>query len=326
MYATGGIAFHYAIENSSDTRSVAATVTANYAQATLDGLRTATTYSVWAVATTADGSTYASETATFTTPQPTATPALGKPWAELPAYDASVTEISHFITDAGRTSDGYAPRNYAMGYDKQKKAALWVAYPLHSFYTKGNSSERQYSADPSLGKTEQMVDGVSAPYNRGHQLPNADRRVSNMANKQISYYSNMTPQNSSFNGGAWEKLESSVRNNICSDTLYVVTGCHFDSGYTTTTDKGGYKCPVPTQYYKVLLRTKDGATGKRVADCPASELQCIGFWYEHTTSGSQTAASCAASVADIERKVGFTFFENVPDAPKTIYSTSDWNL
>ena len=64
-----------------------------------------------------------------------------------------------------------------MGYDKAKKAALWAAYPLHAYYTAPNASkERAYSADPSLGKTEQMVGGVGAPYNKGHQVPNADRQ------------------------------------------------------------------------------------------------------------------------------------------------------
>lgn len=68
-----------------------------------------------------------------------------------------------------------------------------------------------YSADPSLGKTEQMVGGVGAPYNKGHQVPNADRKVSNLANKQISYYSNMTPQLATFISGAWGTLENRVR-------------------------------------------------------------------------------------------------------------------
>lgn len=88
-----------------------------------------------------------------------------------------MTEICHYITDVAATGNGSYPRNFAMGYDKAKKAALWAAYPLHAYYTAPNASkERAYSADPSLGKTEQMVGGVGAPYNKGHQVPNADRK------------------------------------------------------------------------------------------------------------------------------------------------------
>lgn len=249
------------------------------------------------------------------------------PWAELPTKNSSVTELCHFITDVASTAEGYAPRNYAMGYDKSKKAALWAAYPLHDYYTKSNATvERDYASDPLLGPTEQMYGGVPTPYNRGHQVPNADRKVSNLANRQISYFSNMTPQLSGLNSGVWSTLENKVRGWICADTLYVVTGCHFDGTQSNVTDNGGYECPVPTQYYKVLLRTRSGSTGKRVADCEESELICIGFWYEHSTQISQTPSGCAMSVTDIERKCGFSFFANVPNAPKSSYSRSDWGL
>ncbi len=264
---------------------------------------------------------------------PSPVPAFERSWAELPARDNSLTEIAHYITDVSlRTADGEYIRNYAMGYDKTKKAALWAAYPLHdihlSAYGGASVTERDYDFDPALEATEQMYKGVSLPYNKGHQVPNADRRMSNAANAQISYYSNMTPQIGTFNSGAWGTLEGKVRANVCADTLYVVTGCHFGADYTTTTDNGGYDCAVPTHYYKVLLRTRDGATGKSVAECSAEELQCIGFWYDNIDNSekTQTATGCAMSVEAIEAKVGFTFFVNVPNAPKSSFSTSDWEL
>ena len=133
------------------------------------------------------------------------------PWAELPAADESLTEICHIITDVARTSEGYYPRNYTMSYDKAKRLALWAAYPLHSCYTQGISRERHWGYDPTLAPGEQMAGGVSAPYNRGHQVANADRRVSNLANDQISYYSNLTAQRSNFNSGVWAALEGRVR-------------------------------------------------------------------------------------------------------------------
>lgn len=65
---------------------------------------------------------------------------------------------------------------------------------------------------------------------------------------------------------------------------------------------GGNPCPVPTHYYKVLLRTKQGTTGQPVTTLAADELQCIGFWYEQTTDKAQTPDGCAVSVAEIEAK------------------------
>ena len=160
-----------------------------------------------------------------------------------------------------------------MGYDKAKKAALWAAYPLHAYYTAPNASkERAYSADPSLGKTEQMVGGVGAPYNKGHQVPNADRKVSNLANKQISYYSNMTPQLATFNSGAWGTLENRVRGWMCADTLYVerdviLTGQRVRRP-TTAATRAPYRhiitryCCAPSRAHGT---TRNHACGRRTA-------------------------------------------------------------
>ena len=113
---------------------------------------------------------------------------------------------------------------------------------------------------------------------------------------------------------------------MCIRDSYVVTGCYFDGTEGTTTDNGGNPCPVPTHYYKVLLRTKQGTTGQSVTTLAADELQCIGFWYEQTTDKTQTPDGCAVPVTEIEAKCGFEFFVNVPNAPKSSYSPGEWGL
>ena len=71
----------------------------------------------------------------------------------------------------------------------------------------------------------------------------------------------MTPQLNRLNQDMWANLEAKVRAQICNDTLYVVTGCYYANTNTTTTDRDGKVCPVPTNYFKVLLRTRTGTTG-----------------------------------------------------------------
>ena len=208
------------------------------------------------------------------------------PWAELPAADKSLTEICHIITDVARTSEGYYPRNYTMGYDKAKRLALWAAYPLHSCYTQGISRERHWGYDPTLAPGEQMTGGVSAPYNRGHQVANADRRVSNLANDQISYYSNMTAQRSNFNSGVWAALEGRVRGWMCADTLYVVTGAAFKS--TKTIDNANGPIAVPSHCWKVLLRQR-GNQNRQISQFKADELKAIGFVFTNDDAGAATS-------------------------------------
>ena len=237
------------------------------------------------------------------------------PWAELPAADKSLTEICHIITDVARTSEGYYPRNYTMGYDKAKRLALWAAYPLHSCYTQGISRERHWGYDPTLAPGEQMTGGVSAPYNRGHQVANADRRVSNLANDQISYYSNMTAQRSNFNSGVWAALEGRVRGWMCADTLYVVTGAAFKS--TKTIDNANGPIAVPSHCWKVLLRQR-GNQNRQISQFKADELK----------GAATSIESAVRSVKEIEELTGFKFFRNldpaVADAVKSQKNLADW--
>ena len=115
---------------------------------------------------------------------------------------------------------------------------------------------------------------------------------------------------------------------MCADTLYVVTGAWFDPNrtphYAYDTKGQGKACPVPTHYWKVLLRSKSGNTGKPLRELPASELQSIGFWMDHDDKNSWNVASSACSVREIERHTGFTFFVNVPDAPKSTWDGTLW--
>ena len=174
-------------------------------------------------------------------------------------------------------------RNYSLCFDKKLRVAHWVAYPLHASYIGSLDRSEAWAPDPKIPQQCQPALWLGGyqngnVYNRGHQIPSNDRTTVEEMNKQTFYASNMTPQRGQFNQNMWAALEAKVRSYVCPDTLYVVTGCYFANLDESTKDKAGNVCPVPTNYFKVLLRTRDGATGKRIADCKASELKAIGFW------------------------------------------------
>ena len=252
-------------------------------------------------------------------------------WAEMPA---KVENANWEYGYHDKLPSNNALRNYSFCFDKEKYCALWVAYPLHKCYIEGNghrTDDWEYDPcciddkyEPNLRNAYYPQGGSSYSHSRGHQLPSADRLASNEDNATTFYYTNMTPQLQSLNGGTWETLENNIRNNwMCSDTLYVVTGAHFAPGYGYAYDnKGsGKACAVPTHYYKVILRTKSGNSGKWVGECSADELKCVGFWFDH----ADKAPRQMMSVAEIERKTGHTFFPNVPNAPKSTYKASEWS-
>ncbi len=261
------------------------------------------------------------------------------PLAELPVYSSTDNIITHY-----GYINGIRVRNYTMLFDTEKHAALWVAYPLHQCYRGSSGRTEAWAADPQIATEDQAkvyssYDGdiyyYYKNYSRGHQIPSGDRTVNNEINAQTFYASNMTPQNSTFNSEIWGSLENKVRNNICNDTIYVVTGCYFADGYATTKDaaygsnygSGSKSCPVPTHYYKVLLRTRDGNTGKAIGQCSPNELIAIGFWLEHRDDYPSTiSANYCVSVEEIEQKTGFTFFPSVDNEVKQQCNPSDWGL
>ena len=244
-------------------------------------------------------------------------------WAELPAEEnnSDYYYAYHMIPDKGNGK----VRNFAVCYSKELGCPVWVASPMHSYYTAKNTSRSDaYGPDPVIPASIQVHkrDG----YTRGHMLGSSDRLVSRGANEQAFYYSNIAPQLSSgFNtgGGVWNNLEEYCDGLLCADTLYMVNGCYWENY-----NKKSSGTVIPTHYYKVLLRTKNGNSGKWVVNCSASELKCVVFMVEHNSNQHKVEPhrGMMMSVAELERMTGHTFFPNVPNAPKDTFNASDWGM
>ncbi len=241
-------------------------------------------------------------------------------WAEMPLVKENDGNlyVTHMTKASGKTM-----RNYSMCYDPDVKAALWIAYPLHDCYTrKAVDRTDAWGYDPLIPAKYQvnMEKGMSNGYDRGHQVASADRLASYDMNSQTFYYTNMTAQvGAGMNQDIWNNLENMIRNEyICRDTLYVVTGCVMttedDTQVKWVDNRNGGKVAVPKAYFKVLLSTKEGNTGKAVDN---SNAMTIGFWYENRSYGNiNPRESDAKSVDEIERLTGFTFFPHISDEIK----------
>ena len=105
-----------------------------------------------------------------------------------------------------------------------------------------------------------------------------------------------------------------------------MTGAYFGNS-NTTTDGAGQTVALPSNYFKVLLRTRSGNTGKAIQDCTASELISIGFWVNQENYGNiAPPTSICTTVADIEAKTGFTFFPMVDASVKKQNVPSIWGI
>jgi DNA/RNA endonuclease G (NUC1) len=229
-------------------------------------------------------------------------------------------------------------RNYTVCFSANHHCPVWVAAPRHSSYESGASRTDAYAQDPQIPSNIQYSSKTTGGgCNKGHMLGSAERLSSTATNKQVFYYSNIAPQYSStFNtgGGAWNNLEDHIDGLVCADTLYTVIGCYFDT-YTDKYGNTGRPARIafggrndvsrPTMFYYALLRTKSGNTGRSVKECSASELQCAAFVICHEQDkGHKPQVKDMISIEELEALTGFTYFENVPNAPKGTFNASDW--
>ncbi len=262
-------------------------------------------------------------------------------WAEQPSFRKGTDYYysEHICAGGERARNGNAMRNFSVCYSANHHCPYWVAGPMHICYRGGSGRNDSYRPDPGIpADFQQYGKSYSGGCNKGHMIASNERTSTPATNKQVFYYSNIAPQYSStFNtgGGAWNNLEDKVNDYWCTDTLYQVVGCYFDT-YTdaygkTATPKsaecGGQDTSIPTMFYMVLLRTKAGNSGKSVMQCSANELKCVAFVMRHTMEkGHEPEAKDMISVAELESITGFTYFPNVPNAPKTTFKASEWGL
>lgn len=251
-------------------------------------------------------------------------------WAELLGEE----ENADFYYAYYMCANAPTVRNYTVCFSKELCGPIWVAYPMHKYYTDGDvgrNEEWQYgpvvptNVQPYLKSSYKP----SGSYSRGHMLASNDRQSSVAINEQTYYFTNMSPQiQNGFNGGIWKDLEISCHNMICSDTLYMVTGAYFANRNTTCQDnsKPAKTVAVPTNFYKVLIRSKAGNTGKPLWELSADEIECAGYWFDHKSYSGVKPSQFIKSVEWIEQQTGQTFFPNVPQAPKNKLDTSFWKI
>lgn len=225
-------------------------------------------------------------------------------WMELPQDNCSgdVHWVRHYMTISGKRM-----RNWSAAYSYTDKISYWVAYPLNKGL-KGPQSGRtnEWAYDPEVPTQYQYnVSSIFSGYDRGHQLPSADRNVNSEVNASTYYSTNMTPQNGGFNQHIWQVLEQDVRSwATASDTLYVLTGAVRGS-------KTSNGVNVPSAYFKALLRYSSAKT------IGVDGYVGIGFWFDHAEYSSYSnymksiTRDMAISLSDLEKLLGYELFPNL---------------
>jgi len=315
---------------------------------TLNSLSFGTTYYYRAYITTSAGTTYGSvksfttsspSTATgdsdadtfarsmlanYEMPATTVTLQKGTPYhstanetyGSTKAYIFNPASTSQIVVTHTFSYGGKTLRNYSMLFDKNKRCALWTAFVMHATEYKDNSVGRNqaWDYDPAITKSWQpdLSSSYDGDYDRGHQVASNERQTTVEQNKQTFYYSNMTPQFGTLNQGQWGALETKVQTAAKSitgrDSLYVVTGPIFGSSPSTTKDASNVACPIPSGYFKCLMKCSFDTNGQMTA-----AVGCA--YYFGTNSSNETWT--LKTIDEIESMTGFDFYANVPSTYQT---------
>ena len=164
------------------------------------------------------------------------------------------------------TNDTIVREIYTLSSDDLTKVADWVPYRVTPDSI-GPSPDRDWQADPWLSVDEtlkpQDYEGADAALHtdRGHQAPLASFAGTPFA-AETNILSNITPQASALNQGAWGKIEDQERvlAKRLNTAVYVVTGPLYER-LMKPLPNGPALHRVPSGYWKVVALTDGRMAG-----------------------------------------------------------------
>lgn len=151
---------------------------------------------------------------------------------------------------------------YVISYNKYKRIPNWVSWKLEpqNFGNSGRTNNFQQDTDLEnyLTKTNQKLHAVTPDeykgscFDRGHQIPSADRTTSVEDNSETFQMSNMIPQTAYLNRIIWENLESYTRTLVKNQNkkVYIIAGPIYDEDFGNIGPNKDIK--VPSKEFKII--------------------------------------------------------------------------
>ena len=228
----------------------------------------------------------------------------------IPLYNIKVTNIPLLEIPKTNTKDKIINHvGYSLLYNEIHEQANWVAYELTKDETnKIFDRTNKFLVDQSVKSGSATdKDYENSGYDRGHLAPASDMGWSEITMEESFYYSNMSPQDPSFNRGIWKKSEELIRAwAIENNSLYIATGPILSNNLQTI---GPNKVSVPNYYYKVIL------------DYSEPGIKGIGFILPNIGS-KEELQNYAVSIDSVESLTGIDFFPLLDDDQETLIEKS----
>lgn len=156
--------------------------------------------------------------------------------------------------------------DYVISYNKERRSPNWVAWKVDAQSLGPAKRLNKFEQDEELQKY--LKQDTKAPpavtpddyrqscFDRGHQVPSADRTSSSQSNQATFVMSNMLPQTPYLNRYLWEQFEHHTRELVAEGkTVYAIAGPVYDQDFGAIGPNNDI--PVPSKIFKVLI-VKEG--------------------------------------------------------------------
>ncbi|GIV30145.1 MAG: endonuclease [Bacteroidia bacterium] len=211
-------------------------------------------------------------------------------------YKESVKDIFQYFPSVNKTDVIINHTYYSLSYDTIHHLAKWAIYQLNKEMLDNKTEERKnkFFPDPLLPAITQLdKDYKNSGFDKGHLVPANDMSFSGIAMQESFYYTNVAPQEPSFNRGIWKRLEEQTRKWAGQyPSLVVVCGAILSD---TLPVMGIHQISVPYYFYKII------------ACLSCKEPNAIGFIMPNRKS-EKTIRYYAVSVDSIEKITHIDFF------------------
>jgi endonuclease G len=152
-------------------------------------------------------------------------------------------------------------RQYVISYNRSRRSPNWVAWHLQAsdIGTVGRSNQfnkdpdlEQYLASTGIDNAVDTREYNGSCFDRGHQIPSADRTSTDTDNQETFLTSNIVPQTKYLNRVIWEHLEQYTRDQIMKQNLeaYVIDGPIYDEDFGAIGPN--HDIPVPSKNFKII--------------------------------------------------------------------------
>ena len=206
---------------------------------------------------------------------------------------------------------------YVVGFNDKTHNPDWTMHRITAENLNGPKTKRteDFRHDPQVPRSAELEDYRGSGWSRGHMVPAADMKWSATAMSESFLLSNIVPQDSKNNSGAWNRIEEQVRRWAKGEkSLWVITGPVYDKDKPTRTI-GGTGVRIPDGIFKVIL---DETQPRKM----------IAFMVSNADTKARPA-ELVTTVDAVEEKTGLDFFSKMPLAEQAALESKsrfeDWN-